>query len=81
MAGAASVGELHVLSTEFPAHSEAFYSNTTLENVKLVYRMPFERSNVKGNDSKIGNESAVHLIQMIALQLDCEFRNHCARGH
>lgn len=57
------------------------FSNTTLENVKLVYRMPFERSNVKGNDSKIGNESAVHLIQMIALQLDCEFRNHCARGH
>lgn len=46
--------------------------NSKIDNLELVFRTPFIRTNVHARDDKIGNVSAKHLIQMIVLQLDSE---------
>lgn len=41
-----------------------------LPELKAHFRVPFERTNVKGHDTKIGNDTATHLIRMVALKFE-----------
>lgn len=47
--------------------------NRKLKGLELAFRVSFLRTNVKGRDDKIGNASAKHLVQMIALQMDSTY--------
>lgn len=44
--------------------------NRAIDNLELEFHVPIIRTNIKGRDSKIGNASAEHLIQMQVLKLE-----------
>lgn len=46
--------------------------NRSLKNVKIAFRLEFDRSNLKGRDSRIGNVDSKHLIQMLILKFESE---------
>lgn len=44
--------------------------NKPLKDVTVAFRLEFERSKIKGRDSRIGNSDSKHLIQMMILKFE-----------
>ncbi|EKM51546.1 uncharacterized protein PHACADRAFT_102478 [Phanerochaete carnosa HHB-10118-sp] len=44
--------------------------NRDIESLELVFHVPIIRTSIRGQDSRIGNESAEHLVQMQILKLE-----------
>ena len=47
--------------------------NKSVNGARAVFRVEFSRSNLKGRDSKIGNLTSKHIIQMLVLNLECVY--------
>lgn len=52
-----------------------------LKDVKVIFRVGFERSSIKGGNSRIGNADSKHLVQIMILNYESKHHHILAPSH